>query len=41
MIAKLNTEWLYVIQGNKTETFEVIFFNEVKSFAAVLDKNHL
>lgn len=41
MIAKLNTEWLYVVQGNRTVTFEVIFFTKVKSFATLLDKNHL
>lgn len=41
MIAKLNTESLYVVHINKTVTFEAIFFTKVKSFATLLDKNNL
>lgn len=41
MIAKINTKLLYVVQGNTTVTFEVIFFLKEKSFATLLDKNHL
>lgn len=38
--ATIDTKLFDALQGNKTVTFEVIFFTKHKLFATLLDKNH-